>query len=252
MNTMLRSLRPALIAIGILPLIAHANLALAQSQQELVEAFSGDWVVIDAMFNTDGVPCRIALDHAVAPGDALDWKRTEIAPNCAAPLNAQTLWQIDEGKIVLRSSDGTQLAALGGTPTRLTGSYNGTPDTIILERSQGSGAKAALVAAIGRHKCYFLGYSDKCADEAGTHAPEFTDEGAKISVLVSLNVRNQPRRDAPVIGAVPQDSDVSVDLCLAASDGLWCRARFGDQSGWMAKSAIRQQEWPVVTFVNTP
>lgn len=104
--------------------------------------------------------------------------------------------------------------------------------------------------AIARYRCYFSGYSDVCADTAATEAPAFTEDTASIQVLVSLNVSNESRRDAPVIGTIPPDSEVNVNLCLTASDGLWCRARFGDQSDWMAKSAIRQEEWPVITFVN--
>jgi SH3-like domain-containing protein len=87
-------------------------------------------------------------------------------------------------------------------------------------------------------------------EPSATKAPDFKEETARIDVLVKLNVRNQPRRGAAVIGTVPPDSTVTVNACLTTSDGIWCRARFGDSMGWMAKSALRQGEWPVITYVN--
>jgi hypothetical protein len=36
-----------------------------------------------------------------------------------------------------------------------------------------------------------------------------------------------------------------------ASDGPWCRAKFGDTTGWLRKFAIRQNRWPIVTFANS-
>lgn len=251
MKLISRSLRPVLIALSVLSFATLSNPAMAQSEAELVKAFSGGWVVVDTRFSTDATPCRVLLDPALAADDTKEWRRTDVAPNCAAPLSSGTTWKIADGKIILRGADRTQVAELGGDPSRLSGSYAGAPDAIILERAQGSPAKAALVQAITRHKCYFLGFSDRCADESATQAPDVSEDNARISVLVALNVRSQPRRDAPVIGAVPQDAKVNVNLCLTASDGIWCRARFGDQLGWMAKSAVRQQEWPVITFVNT-
>lgn len=49
---------------------------------------------------------------------------------------------------------------------------------------------------------------------------------------------------------VPINSCVATSTCVTASDGIWCRAEFGDSAGWLRKLAIRQNRWPVVTFQN--
>ncbi|HHX89670.1 MAG TPA: hypothetical protein GX700_07850, partial [Paracoccus sp.] len=59
---------------------------------------------------------------------------------------------------------------------------------------------------------------------------------------------SQPRRDSAEIGTIPAGTCVRVDQCLNASDGLWCRAWFGETLGWLGKTALRQNEWPVVTY----
>ncbi|MCF7700734.1 SH3 domain-containing protein [Loktanella sp. M215] len=152
--------------------------------------------------------------------------------------------------IYLRAESGADIAKLGGDPNRLTGDFAAPPGAIVLERNEGSGAKAMLVAAITKHKCYYLGYQSVCAAPDATAAPDLSDGEAAVQVLVTLNVRSQPRRAAPLIGTVPKDSNVVVNLCLTTSDGIWCRADFGGKTGWMAKSVVRQQEWPVISFVN--
>ena len=249
MTPPLRLPRFSLAAIVLLASAIGADEAHAQTEEELVQAFSGDWIVVDSKFTTDSSPCRIRLEEAssIDPG----WRQSDIGANCAASILPRSLWRIEEGKILLRSPDGEPLAELGGEPTRLTGDFFGDPDAIILEREAGSGAKADLVKAISRHRCYFLGYTDTCAQSTATQAPDLAEGPSSIDVLVDLNVRSQPRREAATIGAVPAGSEVMVNLCFSTSDGIWCRAQFGEQSGWMAKSAIRQGEWPVLTFVNS-
>lgn len=249
---MTRSLRLPRLAISALVLLALSmttGTASAQSEDELVQAFSGDWIVFDPAFSTDDAPCRIRLENTASAESG--WRSSDIGANCAASIAPQASWRIEEGKIILRAPDGGRLAELGGEPARLTGDFSGTPDAIILEREAGSGAKAALVRAIGRHRCYFLGYTDTCAPAAATQRPDLSEGTATINVLVDLNVRSQPRREASTIGAVPAGSEVTVNLCFLTSDGIWCRAQFGEQAGWMAKSAVRQDEWPVLTFVNS-
>ena len=222
----------------------------AQNEFELINLFSGDWAVFDPRFSTDENPCRLSLGKDLVAETPTTSRTTQVAANCKAPLSGTVIWRISDGVILLETQDGSEISELGGDPQRLTGGFSGSPDAVVLERNDGSGAKASLVAAIARHKCYYLGYQSVCADADSTKAPELTDGEAEISVQVTLNVRSQPRRGAPLIGTIPTGSDVTVNLCLATSDGIWCRAEFGEQSGWMAKSAVRQQEWPVITFVN--
>ncbi|MEO4000465.1 hypothetical protein [Mesorhizobium sp. CAU 1732] len=33
-----------------------------------------------------------------------------------------------------------------------------------------------------------------------------------------------------------------------ATDGAWCRAKFGERTGWMRKLALRQNRRAIVTF----
>ena len=73
----------------------------------------------------------------------------------------------------------------------------------------------------------------------------------RVEILVNLNVRNQPRRDAPVVGILDKGLVITLDYCTSASDGVWCRAIFGTETGWLAKTALRQNEWPIVTYRNT-
>lgn len=228
---------------------AFAQPAVAQSVEELREAFSGAWYVFDDSFGVEGNPCRILFeDVGVAGDDAAPLKAA--TDNCAGPLEAGITWRFDSGKIVLSSAEGQQIAALGGNPQRLSGDYVNPPNALVLERESGSGAKAVLASAIRKHGCYFLGYTADCAEPSATEVPDLKEETARINVLVELNVRNQPRREAPIIGTVSSGASITVNACLTTSDGAWCRARFGDSMGWMAKSALRQDEWPVITYIS--
>jgi len=62
------------------------------------------------------------------------------------------------------------------------------------------------------------------------------------------NARALPRRDAAIVGNVATGTEVKLNQCLTASDGNWCRARVGDTSIWLAMTALRMEEWPIVTF----
>lgn len=227
--------------------LATASSVGAQSSDELVDAFSGEWYVFDPAFSKEGGACRIRLkaDSIDAAAEAF----VAASNNCSEMLGTTTGWQVDGENIILLSDEGARIAALGGNPQRLSGDYAAPPNAVVLERESGSGLKRELSAAIRAHGCYFLGYTSNCVEASATEAPVFSEGVAEIDVLVNLNVRNQPRRGASVIGTVPPDSTLTVNTCLTTSDGIWCRARFGDTEGWMSKSALRQGEWPVITYV---
>lgn len=228
---------------------AFACPAAAQNADELRQTFSGAWYVFDDRFSVAAGPCRVSLENTSISGDGASPLRASVA-NCADPLAQAMAWRVESGKILLTTEAGEPVAALGGNPRRLSGDYAGAPNAMVLERESGSGAKAALSEAIGNHGCYYRGYTPDCVAASETNPPSFKEGTAKIEVLVKLNVRNQPRRGAPTIGTVPGDTEISVNACLTTSDGIWCRARFDDTMGWMAKSALRQGEWPVITYVN--
>lgn len=229
---------------------AAAFPALAQTSQQLVDAFSGNWYVFDPRFSTDGQTCQLSFGKQPLSATEKIPGRAVVTSGCEGAISDVHSWEIENGKIILADSNRKTVAELGGKPERLSGDYVDPPDAIILERRNGSGAKAALVEAIARYGCYFRGYSSKCAPRSDTKGPVFRNGTARIRVLVELNVRMQPRRDAPIIGLVPKGKPVTVNACLTASDGIWCRADFGARRGWMAKSAIRDGRWPVITFVN--
>lgn len=222
--------------------------AAAQSDAEFYEAFSGDWYVFDPARGAAGDICQITL--AAEPRDGM---RPVIARNCDAAVSALARWQIVSGQLVLSSATGGEVLELGGSQQRISGAFRETGFGMVLERGTGDAAAAALTGAIRRHRCYFLGYSPDCAEPDAAQrpaGPEAPAEGAEIETLVQLNVRTQPRRDAETLGAIPPSSCIVIDECLVASDGVWCAARFGDRRGWLAKMAVRQQEWPVLTYLN--
>lgn len=227
------------------------SFASAQTEAELVEAFSGDWYAFDPAFSDTTSPCKLDLSTNIAEAQNPVARRVEVDENCVVPFAGQTvLWRVMDGKILLQNPANMVFAELGGNPSKLSGDLKGPIDALILERKEGSDFKQVLVAALGKHKCYYVGYSSECASEAAVIVPPAGSGETDIDVLVDLNVRGQPRRNAAVVGIVPRSSTISVNLCLRASDGVWCRANFGEIDGWMSKSVIRGDEWPVITFVN--
>jgi hypothetical protein len=101
----------------------------------------------------------------------------------------------------------------------------------------------------GPADCFYSGFTSKCVDAAQAAPP--APEGASVQVLVNLNVRAEARDDAEVVGVVPSQTCVTTELCLTATDGAWCCAKFGERTGWMRKLAVRQNRWAIVTFDNS-
>ena len=218
--------------------------AVAQTQDELVKAFSGEWFVFAPAFRSGSSECRIVLDNQM---DAQ-------ATGCATPLVGLGRWNIENGPIRLLDAAETELAVMGGNQQRITGTLSDSDQGLIVERAQGDGASIAISNALARHKCYFLGFTQDCAPQEALSPPIPSAEDpalSRVEILVTLNVRNQPRRDAPVVGILDQGLVITLDYCTSASDGVWCRAIFGTETGWLAKTALRQNEWPIVTYRNT-
>jgi hypothetical protein len=228
------------------PLALLATPALAQSQAEFVSAFSGKWQVYDQHLATGDALCR--LDFS---GTATDGKMPLTATGCAAPLAGVKTWSIEGSQLVLADADGKAVVKLGGNQKRVTGATDaGQP--IILERAGGDGSAATLQAAYNASGCYFLGYTQKCAprDQLGVPAPG-PDGRIQIELQTNLAVHGEPRVDADTVGTAQQGTCIKVDTCTMASDGPWCRAKFGDVTGWMRKLSLRQNRWPVVTYTTS-
>lgn len=105
-----------------------------------------------------------------------------------------------------------------------------------------------LEAARRTGGCFYAGFTTKCVDAAQAAPP--APQGASVQVLVNLNVRAEARDDAEIVGVVPTQTCVMTELCITATDGPWCRAEFGERTGWMRKLALRQNRWAIVTFEN--
>lgn len=217
---------------------------------QLVAAFQGEWFSFDPAFGLGAQTCQIVLSADVAGSG-----RAAGANGCAAPLGTTSRWTIVEGQIVLLdATSGATIIALGGNQFRITGEYPGTNQTVLLERATGDPNAARVREAVATYRCIFSGFTDRCAGPDELEAPTFSQSTgqARIDTLVNLNARSQPRADAQIVGVIPTGSTIRVDQCVIASDGLWCKAAFGDTTGWFARTALRQGTWPILTFVETP
>ncbi len=212
----------------------------AQTVTEFRTAFSGDWYSFEPSYSTEAAPCTVTLPVST--------ETSVTAKNCVSPIDEMAQWRIEEGQIVLSTKDGNQLGSLGGNQFRISGTLpSGSP--LILERRNGTELTRAMSAAIAKHKCIFKGYTSDCVEQSDLALPMIADGVGEVTILTALNVRAQPRGDASIIGSLPEKVCLKVNSCLRASDGFWCRARFGETDGWVAKTAIRSSEWPVMTYV---
>ncbi|MFG6660967.1 SH3 domain-containing protein [Sulfitobacter sp. 915] len=221
-----------------------AGAASAQTHEDFVKAFSGDWYVFDRAARANGQTCSITLSE---PKE--DATQEVMTKGCSTPLNAAQTWEIVEGRIVL-SSETAEIAAMGGNQFRVTGELKNMDNTVVMERSNGDGNSARIAAALGRHKCYYVGFTQECAETAALKMPEIPEDigFATVETLANLNARAQPRRDAATLGKVAVGTEVKINQCITASDGNWCRAQVGDSAIWLAMTALRMDEWPIVTF----
>ncbi|MEY8837803.1 SH3 domain-containing protein [Cribrihabitans sp. XS_ASV171] len=246
-----RDLRVAAALLALIP--AQAG---AQSKEKFLEAFSGDWLIFDTSFSTTAAPCMLTLGTTIELRGVVEESQLHLGAtpkNCVEPLSNVTAWDIDQNQLLLFSEQNTLIARLGGNQRRVTGDIEGSFASIVLERTTGDPFQPGFSNALKKHRCIYLGYSSTCATSDDLALPVMGQDGgvvASLGVIVQLNVRDQPRRDSRVVGTLPPETCLKVNYCTTASDGIWCRARFGEASGWVAKTALRQSEWPVVTFVN--
>ncbi|WDR01353.1 AprI/Inh family metalloprotease inhibitor [Devosia algicola] len=235
------------LACALITLVgAGAMPALAQSQADFVSAFSGSWQLYEQRLGDGSNMCKLELSTE-KKGEHLQLSTS----HCAQPVASTVSWSIEDGQLVFYATDGSKVATLGGNQKRVTGE---TADQmpLIIERAGGDGMAATLQAAYNASGCYYLGYSQTCAPrtELGEPAPA-PDGRVHIQLQANLAVHTEPRNDANVVGTAQKDTCVVVDSCTMASDGPWCRAKFGDTTGWLRKLTLRQNRWPVVAFANT-
>lgn len=219
-----------------------AGQAIAQSEADFVKAFAGQWQIVDSRFTTDAGLCRVTLNQGKVDG------RYQVQTSgCSGEAGLVTSWSLKDGQMGLSDAGNVELARLGGNQKRMSGNTAaGTP--MILERSGVAGPADILQAAQRQYGCFFAGFTDKCAPDEQLGKPQ--GETPSLNVLVNLNVRSEARDDAGVVGVVPANTCIAADLCLTATDGVWCRAKFDERTGWLRKLALRQNRWPVVTFTN--
>lgn len=231
------------IALGLATLSASA--AMAQSEAELIAAFKGEWQSFDELHSAEGKACKITLS-----GDGADGRYNASTESCKLELAEVSGWRIQDGQMVLLVGD-NPFANLGGNQMRMSGTTAiGAP--VVLDRVGENALVDRVAAARKSSGCYYLGFTDTCADDKQVEKPVVPTDGSglKINVLVNLNARVEARDDARVLGVVPANSCIVADVCVKAADGVWCRAPFGEQSGWLKKVALRQERWPVITFAN--
>ncbi|MFN4128561.1 MAG: hypothetical protein ACK4GC_01915 [Paracoccaceae bacterium] len=231
--------------------------AVAQDANALFVAFEGEWFIFDPAYSEVGSNCILTLAKSpmqtLSAAQASDSGMKSLSvSNCPDQIRAFSSWTIEDSVLRFFNSQGALIAELGGNQLRITGSFTASGFGLILERATGDGTNAQLASAIRRHRCYFLGFTSDCTTDSDRVAPVFDTQSGRASVetLVNLQLRAQPRRDAPVLGAVSQGTCVRVNQCAIASDGTWCRALFGDVQAWLPQVAIRQSEWPIYTFRN--
>lgn len=239
-------LKLGFVAGAMAALLGMASGATAQTEAEFVAAFAGEWRVFDESFAQGAQICRITLGQ-----EAQDGRYKLDKASCGGELAEVAAWGLADGQMALLAAQGEAVVSLGGTQRRMSGTTkSGKP--VILERAGVVGAAEQIQAALRASGCYYLGFSDRCAAEAdlGKPAAGSADSPLRIKVIANLNARTEARDDANVIGVVPANSCVAASVCVTASDGVWCRAEFGERTGWLRKLAIRQNRWPIVTFLN--
>ncbi len=220
------------------------GIAQQASTDPFIDAFSGVWRSFETGNAAGSEGCSVNFDNSGSAGTY-----TATSEGCVAPLSDLAKWLIEDGQILLFKSDGNPVAILGGNQLRISGEFSENDKALVLERTTGNNYSRQINNAVGQYRCLFRGFSATCATKEELQLPDFQDGAAQVTTVVNLNVRNQPRRDATVIGMLPSDSSVSISQCLVAADGLWCSAAFGDQKGWFARTAIREDTWPITTFI---
>ena len=222
-----------------------SSFAQGQTLSDLISAFSGEWYSFDRVRAQSGGVCEIDLTT-----ETLGNLFVARSKSCGAGLDLLGAWGIADGQIVLLTEDQRTLGVLGGNQTRMTGDDLASGRSLILERRQPSGFVITLQQAIRNQSCLYVGYTADCSDKTDVAQllAAKADATVPLTTAARLNLRNQPRRDAPVALVLDRLTQVSALECLTASDGIWCKVDVDGTVGWLARNGLRQQKWAVTTF----
>ena len=207
-----------------------------------VDAFAGNWMTYEPSLGAGGT-CQLDLQKT-PQGKNYAAGQT----SCAGALSGVTAWGIVDQQLALLGADGKVAARLGGNQNRISGTLADGSE-VVFERSKVGEAIHRQWSALD---CIYLGYSSKCAPSQALSPPATGDAGKpqKISVLVKLNARAEPRPDAKVVSVIAPKTCLPVRACTTAANGAWCEVSEGGHTAWVSHKAIRLGKFPIVTFVS--
>lgn len=230
--------RTSLACMLITACIFHADArpALAQSEADFVNAFSGAWTVFDEFYGT-AERCTLTLGTT----KTVDFYPV-LSEGCTEALAPIARWKIAENQLLFSDANGAPVARLGGNQRRISG-----------ETAKGAGViMERTVSASGGNECVYRGYTGECASPQDQRKPLPTGDLSKqapVRALVKLNMRIEPRPDAEIVTEIAPDACLRVNQCVSASDGNWCKASFNETSGWITQQAMRKGQWKTLTYV---
>ena len=238
-------MKPSSFLLPTIALIAFCQMAtpsVAQSTNAVAQAFSGEWLTYDNRHASQGL-CSLTFS---AKGQNSVYPITP--KNCINQFAQIRAWTLKNNQLIFIDEKNKPLAAVGGNQQRISGSFLQGGMPLILEKADLAKRVTAARKAI---RCSYLGYSQTCAKPQQFAPPALgTDGTADIKSLVNLNLRSEPRNSATVKSVLKPQTCLKATFCTLASDGLWCRVKVGDVTGWVKKQAVRQKQWPILTFVN--
>lgn len=201
-------------------------------------AFAGNWLIFDDRYAGGDTPCSILLKNTGQPLQA-------IPQGCRSSIADVIAWQIEAGQLQLLTASGPY-ARLGGTTARVSGwDRSGIP--LVLDRHAGVAIADPTNFAREKKGCWFLGYSSQCAKPEQAARPPA--QKARICTLVDLRMRAEARPETAVVAVLPAQTCVVSDACVNTATGPWCFIRSDTATGWVRQHVLRQNEWPVLTFV---
>lgn len=201
---------------------------------------SGTW----SMITTDQFglrqQCRLELSGS---SSLLGGYRANVS-GCGGTFMSVSRWQMGRRGLTLTDMSGSPVVTL----RRSYGGFSGRSRSGQRVQLRGGGWSASPFGNFGppiappaisapRGCAIYYGVSQRCAGDDDIYAPRLAP-GQTVSVrLVSpVNLRQRPALSAPLLTVMPLNACVVADACGPQADGAeWCRVRYGDQIGYMAK-----------------
>lgn len=230
------------IAAGVLVLSTAAG-SRAQSEEEFIGAFAGDWESFDQSLSSGEGKCAVTL----AP-DKEEQAYALSMRDCGGAMSDVAAWGIVDNQLALLDDEGSILVRLGGNQNRITGETN-DGRAVIFERA-GTAVSAVSPQGISNGACLYVGYTASCAeaDDIAPIAASSASDEKSAAVLVNLNARKEARPDAQVVSVIPKNTCVAVSQCTEASDGRWCEAKLQKTTAWIRQQVVRDSKWQVLAY----